>query len=358
MQEIKASAPMKALKWISRKYPTVFSLFDGWHAEKNPGEEWPHEKVYIPISASVEFLKYVQDQRGIVGEYLNITDPSVKKDLALLSALSGWRPAKNIYNFAPELTEELYRQAKSDKIELSPTLLQLPYWSIYIRPGVPEKFNGAKLDGFFAFFDYFEGRYELHFVPMLANGEPIVGGFYILIDNAGGTIDEQIQRTIFSFQGEDFSISSAENGANEERVKKEFCESMANSAEGFARWVSLILYLSASNAEVKPAFSTPFKRTKTIKDVPREVEVLNVGRETAARIITLRKTAAASAPSEPQGGTHRSPVMHLRRAHWHTFYTGSKSIPLAERKTVLHWLPPVIVNADGEELPETIIRVK
>ena len=41
---------------------------------------------------------------------------------------------------------------------------------------------------------------------------------------------------------------------------------------------------------------------------------------------------------------HRSPVTHVRRAHWHTFRVGE-----GRKKIQVKWLAPVVVNADGEQ---------
>lgn len=39
--------------------------------------------------------------------------------------------------------------------------------------------------------------------------------------------------------------------------------------------------------------------------------------------------------------THASPKPHVRRAHWHGYWVGSKS----DKRFVLKWLHPILVNA-------------
>lgn len=85
---------------------------------------------------------------------------------------------------------------------------------------------------------------------------------------------------------------------------------------------------------------------KKIRDIPREVEYLHVGQEAAVRIRTLRRSAAGS--GEALGGRHRSPTMHIRRAHWHTFRIGA-----GRKKTRVKWLAPILVNPSEAE-PETL----
>ena len=41
---------------------------------------------------------------------------------------------------------------------------------------------------------------------------------------------------------------------------------------------------------------------------------------------------------------------HVRRAHWHRFWTGPRD---GERRLVVRWLPPIFVNPDGGEMVPT-----
>lgn len=107
--------------------------------------------------------------------------------------------------------------------------------------------------------------------------------------------------------------------------------------------INLLLYLSAVNAEVKQVNKLSFPRQGRVKDTPREVAVYSVGEATGYRIRGINRYVHEH--GEPLGGHHRSPVMHVRRAHWHTFaYGPGKSLRRVK------WLPPIIVNGDGEEM--------
>lgn len=70
----------------------------------------------------------------------------------------------------------------------------------------------------------------------------------------------------------------------------------------------------------------------------------------------FRKQAATSNnPTTPSGSTVASPLPpHIRRAHWHTYWTGAK----AHQKPELRWLSPILVNAHStDQLSETVHRV-
>lgn len=124
-----------------------------------------------------------------------------------------------------------------------------------------------------------------------------------------------------------------------------------NSKRTISRWINLVLYLSAVNADIKHEKRHFFRRSRKIKDIPREVELLNVGEIVGVKIRELRQSVQyESIP--PQGEYHKSPAMHIRRAHWHTFLYGEK-----KGKRRLKWLPPIIVNDTGKDFI-TVTNVK
>ncbi|ECS9559590.1 protein finQ, partial [Salmonella enterica subsp. enterica serovar Infantis] len=64
-------------------------------------------------------------------------------------------------------------------------------------------------------------------------------------------------------------------------------------------------------------------------------------------------------PTGKERTTIGSKRPHIRRGHWHTYWTGSKKPELAhERKPRLIWLPPVPVNLeDVNKLPVVITPI-
>lgn len=70
-----------------------------------------------------------------------------------------------------------------------------------------------------------------------------------------------------------------------------------------------------------------------------------------------RAYAAEDAPLGATGTGHASPRPHIRRGHWHSFWTGRRSVP-SERNLTAKWLPPIAVNvSDVEQLVPTIRTV-
>jgi hypothetical protein len=126
--------------------------------------------------------------------------------------------------------------------------------------------------------------------------------------------------------------------------------------------VSLVLYLCSQAAEIKdaqdskrlPARPQAVKTKKGMRlfppDRPSQWEV---GYRLGA---ALTRALSEREPAEPTG-THASPRPHIRRAHWHSFWTGKRDQPDG-RTAILKWLPPIPVNVqDVDELATTVREV-
>ncbi|MGO8822093.1 MAG: hypothetical protein ACLQO6_12835 [Desulfomonilaceae bacterium] len=50
------------------------------------------------------------------------------------------------------------------------------------------------------------------------------------------------------------------------------------------------------------------------------------------------RTAEEKAERQSLSGTHATPLPHIRRAHWHSFWKGPRTIPV-KRYLVVHWFP-------------------
>ncbi len=90
-------------------------------------------------------------------------------------------------------------------------------------------------------------------------------------------------------------------------------------------------------------------------DIAKETRIWTVGERIGASIRKYHNEQAQQSKGEAIG-THASPRPHMRRAHWHHFWTGPKT---GERKLILRWLPPIPVGVDeNQEGPVVIHRVK
>lgn len=360
MKTMKYIQPMHLLKKMKEKYAPIFPILDRIQQNPELEQKWPHELLYVPIGATATWFH----DNGF-----NFMIPQVYRDLATVAALAGWRRAKNIYNMAPELTEALYAQAKEDKLNLSVDHIRLPVWTMYIRPQVKTPLvdaRGVNMDGVFIHWEYDKGQYELRFLPIGENGQAYPTLSLSVPGDKETNIKECVEKSIAVYKA-DFTRHSKLTSGIGMSVETMYSLKKAD----FVNWISLVLYISAVNAEIKPVNPPRSKKIpqnkRKVKDIPQEIEQYNVGDDVAVYLRTLKSQTKKRGETTRDDGTGDSgkraaPRTHLRRAHWHSYRTGSRTIPLAARPTVHKWLPPVLVNAgpgnksDGDAL--TVIQVK
>lgn len=339
--------PLQALKRISWDFPDLFPMIDDVVEERDPemANRWDHKLVYAPVGLAHAAM-------------LEIGGPAAallySLDLALVTALAGWRKAKTIYDFSPVLAEELVKSARSEEMTMPLSTLALPYWSIYIKPNIKE----WDIDGFFVYYDddlnsdlnSKTGKHikELRFTPLSKNGDALPT-IYLMQNEAEeicikDAIDAILNEANRSDIRADIPRSLRVLKMNTVLTPDSTDQAAEELGKLTAQMISFVLYLSAVNADMKRDATLPFKRTKQVRDIAREVEHIHVGDEVAVRIRTMNNHPTTRTDSEPLGGHHRSPVTHVRRAHWHTFRVGE-----GRKKIQVKWLAPVVVNADGEQ---------
>lgn len=72
----------------------------------------------------------------------------------------------------------------------------------------------------------------------------------------------------------------------------------------------------------------------------------------------LRRSRVAESTDEvldlPEGRTKRSPRAHVRRAHWHTYWTGPRG---KAQVRPIKWIPPLAVAFGDEGTPDGLPAV-
>ncbi len=317
-----ASAPrsIEHLRALLRRYPGLPHWVNDFRSGKgNLYPDWPGW-CFIPMAA---WATRLQDEAGP-----NMA-LQVAGDIAILGALAPWRYSQGIYRFDPDLFAAL-AQTEFDAPLPSSVLMRLPEWSLYVEtPGAA--WRGAPLCGFWAHLehDINSGRAELRLLldtDAGLQGIPLHLGLW--------TVEEALRRA-----GAEGVRVGAELGLNITAP-----DTAAASHElGFL--VSLLLYLCADEPEIDDARqpgSSPSRPTaRKIKrgwawfppDAPR---LWQVGAQTGEQ---LRRAQT----SHPAGADRRSPRAHVRRAHWHGFWSGPHD---GERRFSYRWLPPMLVGGE------------
>lgn len=297
--------------------------------------DWP-DWCYVPMAAGLAIVE------NAIGDtfrdaLFNRLSPAV------ITAAATWRISQGIYRFDPDLYNALITQPMDGNLPCD-ALKRLPEWCIYIEtyPGVQTV--KYRMTGFWAHLEYDvkTGREELRFVFFWNHGELLMP---VPIHLGDWTLKEGVRRV----------IDEAKN------VSKQYNLEIPDGLEDVADltpYLQLVLYLCAENADI-PQIRHPNTRVRMSGqvDVARETHVWNVGERIGAAIRTHRNQEQSAEDIRHEKRTHASPRAHVRRAHWHHFWTGPRD---GERRLILRWLPPIPVGIDDTadyEGPVVIRRV-
>lgn len=328
--------PLEHLRLFSRTYPKAWSAVD--RARSGGGSaltEWP-EWCFLPVARAYDIVSGGPPLRNF----------NKLKEVAKLAAFAAWRATQGVYRFDPTVFEELWDTPVGGDLPAE-VLLRLPEWCVYIE--TPDRnFGPFRLHGFFAHLEYDAvlGRSELHLlldtveslylVPLHLRGD---------LRNAINLAWEQAQSNRRAF------LNQSGTAATRESAKQPRLEFDVTSA--VTPLISLVLYLCSGAAELRdrkrterqPSRPAPTKTKQGERHFPPEQTTLW---EVAYRLGATLRAAGSITSRTAVDGVHASPRPHIRRAHWHSFWTGPRRLE-QPREVVVKWLPPVPVNAESSD---------
>lgn len=319
--------PWQHLTAASKMYPKAWTLVEDFRNDRGKGlPDWP-SWCFLPMAG---WYAIVSDTVGQQRLPLHLMS-----DVARLAAIGAWRYSQGIYQF-----EESFYSALTDTPVLKELpveiLFHLPEWSIYIEtPG--KKWNGVNIYGFWAHLEH-DANTERAELRLLIDREKDL--LPIPLHIGKWTLQEAIERYVqearnnATFSGMPFLVP-------EESYTQTVSEELSSL-------LPLLLYICSERPDIasdrkmgeSPEHAQP-KRTKRgwrlfAPDRPR---IWTIGKNIGQQL--------RQAQQEAHNLTRTSgPKPHLRRAHWHGFWTGSRD---QQQKFVLKWLPPILVAADNKE---------
>ncbi len=329
---------------FSKNYPGVWSSVDSLRSQKGQDDfNWP-DWCFMPNSTYVHIIN---------GYHYDLTINQQIENGLMLSALSKWRIGQGVYRFDSSLYDSLVKTPLDGDIP-SELLLQLPQWCLYIEtPGCT--LDTHEIKGCFAHleFNVHSKTPEIHF---LFDSDSLNQGKFSFIKLGQWSLQESINRAIdYDSHGTPESLRK-----QVEEVRKHRDYILESQSSVLRPILSLLLYLCSVNAEYKntdrPFNTPPTKTKKGIRTFPsNQVTTWEIGTRIGAAIrAALDKSEDVTHDSIE--GRHSSPKPHVRRAHWHGFWSGPKD---GERQLKIKWLPPISVNInDLEHLPSVIHPVK
>lgn len=324
MDMSKAQRPLEALKYLEERYPKIWKLAAFAYTAKSDPDigGWP-SYCWIPMAA----------WRAIVGGDVRV--------MPLAAAAGTWRLSKGIYSFDDDLARELMSTPMS---EVTPTTVfrNLPEFCVYIDTPWNKDHCGV-----FAHLEYdirpnpkysstVEPHSELRMLYLARYGDILKGSWPFMLHIDNHNIIRSLQECY---------------GTKSEEILYAISDEL-----------SLLLYLCSEAPDygdrTPPKYVEPKRIKGGYKWIPKQrPEEWNIGVRLGAAIRNYKASEAHAGDGEPTG---RSVRPHIRRAHWHGYWTGPRKEP-AQRKFVHKWIPPIPVNVtpeDDGELPAVIRDVK
>lgn len=330
--------PLAILDRYMRRFPTAQRSFETMRRARGKKlPDWP-EWCYVPTVGAEAVV--------ILKRETNCRIPP-KKDAVALAGLVAWLNTQGIYRFAPDLIEGVVEESIGD--DISPTLLHLmPEWCVYVEtPGL----IGAKtMHGFFAFLNYdLTSRRTL--LWLLVDMSPALK--FICVSFATNASTECRNADQQSLQ------STIDIWLPREDVEEESPETALQLYRLAEAMVKLVLFICSQNAKITCAGNSdsssyvyrvePTTHASQFKG-PRKWTV-------TSRIGSAPWRSRLHGDSTASQSPERTLRPHVRRAHWHGFWTGSKES--GNRRFHRRWLAPIAVKViDVTDLPATIRPVK
>ncbi|MBX3670961.1 MAG: hypothetical protein KF778_21395 [Rhodocyclaceae bacterium] len=339
--------PREILTTVGRAYPQAWAAADRARAARNvSGATWP-DWCFLPLEHAYAIVSSGGTTKLGIDRIHHV---------GVVGALAAWRVSQGIYRFDPTLYENLAATPVDGDLPCE-LLYRMPEWCVYVET-IGLTWEGRSLHGFWAHMEFAPGRPDqlrLLLDTAADTSQPLDtarGLVPIPIILGNGGLQAALDRVIRT--GAHHATAAGLLPLGDPSLASPF----AQIVEPF---LSLLLYLCSQGADIAADGRRPVrpvaKKTKSGFRLfpPESPTTWDVGVRIGA---ALRRGFEALAVADGDGTGHAGPRPHIRRAHWHGFWTGSTKVP-SERKLDVRWLPPIPVRVDDlDALPATVRPVR
>lgn len=338
--------PLTHMRQFAHKYPGFFQNVENLRQEKRwPCPGW----CYAPVPTVASVLRYHAP---------NLSLAHSLHDAAVAGALAPWRATQGIYRFDHDVFEALTETPLTGALHTS-LLKYLPEWCVYVEVpptlaiglGLPAGMKGY-LRGFYAGLGYCALPPEEEYFDLLADfdtDQDDAPYLYPIGIRLGATT---LEAAIADSLDLDVTQVAVDRGIVKdlqiEYQQRERHAYVTLHNALFGHLLPVVLYLCSVAADIRdakgikrqPANPQPVKTKRGERlFAPSHPTTWEVGWRIGAKL------RAAQAPTQPQVPSadvlahHASPRAHIRRAHWHHYWTDP-----GRTKLVLRWVHPVLVG--------------
>ncbi|WP_045860289.1 AcrVA2 family anti-CRISPR protein [Teredinibacter purpureus] len=308
--------PLNHLNAAAKLYPNAWKQIETFRSSKGRDlPDWPNW-CFLPFAAWY----------AIVSEGGNMP-AHLLPDVSRLAALGTWRYSQGVYTFNEHALAAIAETIPSGDMPCD-VLHRLPEWCLYIETP-QKKWLGDTLHGFFASLE-FDINKKTPELRLLLDTETALTP--LPIHMGPWTITEGIDRAIQ--QSQDFGAPNI----------GDITTPIAADVYGL---ISLLLYICSDEPEIdndKEPNATPQrprpKKTKRGWQLfpAKKPRIWKVGEKIGENL----------AKEHTNEGGAKSP--HLRRAHWHGFWSGPRE---GERRYHYKYLPPTFVRGSKKQAQES-----
>jgi hypothetical protein len=281
----------------------------------------------------------------------------VEAPVAVIGALAAWRQTRTIYRLDPDLYDALIATDLADRLPPQ-AFRRLPEWCVYVA--LP---SGAGLAGLYAHleWDLNAQRPELRVLYDLGDGRLAPGILYLDRPSISESLLDVLASTLATrADGQSHDIHTHGDRAVEQQWRERALaaggeleiinEGLRDVRELMHIAISTLLYLCVEEPDILDPDQTlalashhPAPRGTVPASKPT---VWEVGYRFGA---ATRADRRAQRSSQGRGA---SPRPHIRRQHWHHYWTGPRA---GEQTLIVRWIAPTLVAAvDVDELVPTI----
>ncbi len=335
--------PRKCVEYYSRIYPDAWKQTDQFRQDRGKKLPFWPDWCFLPLAGAFAIVSAEAERQGI-DLHKNV---SIINDVGIIAALAAWRVTQGVYRFDPDVYKAVIETPITGDIPHD-IFFNMPEWCLYIEtPGL--FFLSAPLKGFFVHLEHdvgAGGRKELRFVFDLDLPESTIPSLISHVIHLGPwTLKECVNRAL------DIAKKQTKSYPN-----MELPDEATDVLKGiFTPLVSLLLYICSINSEIESKGRRP-KRPQLVKTrkgprlfAPNKPTTWDVGVRMGAALRQARNVSYAETEGLAEGKQRSGPRPHVRRAHWHGYWTGPKD---KNQKYVLKWLNPILVGSG--DIPVTI----
>lgn len=342
--------------------PRFWRRIDEFRANRGNGRipNWPNW-CYLPVAGFIAIMSE--------GDMARITRELISR-VPATAALATWRITQGIYRFDETLFWEVWRTPVAGALP-GELLQRLPEWCVYVPFPEPmiilKGLASQHYRGFWAHMEWDANGNEPELRLLLdahnaQSGRGSVVAFMLHL-KPGATLAQALQAMYRHIM----AMGGAESDAVETAIREDpgVLDELTQMLEPL---VSLVLYLCSATSEltndtgqvISPRRPRPIKiKGRERLPAPPHPTTWDVGVRLGAALRVARtyvQTQEAPAEGDEADDDLNSPLQgrsvraHIRRAHWHAFWTGPRSDP-TKRKLIVKWLPAIPVGLPEELIP-------